>query len=66
MSLINMREAAALLGLHQVTLRTWIRQGKLASHKLGRAVRVDQSDIDRILEESYRPAGKPVAKWVDE
>lgn len=32
------------------TIERWIREGKLPSYKVGRAVRVDLNELDRLLE----------------
>jgi excisionase family DNA binding protein len=49
-------EAARALGISTHTIRAWIAQRRIGYLKLGRAVRVPQSEIDRILRESAVPA----------
>ena len=48
--------AAARLGLQPVTLRAWASRRKISFHKLGRAIRIPESEVERILRESLIPA----------
>ena len=48
-------EVAARLGLREWTIRRWIAQGKVAHHKLGRSVRVSESEVCRLINESLVP-----------
>lgn len=43
-------------GLSHWTVRTWIRQGRIASFKVGRRILVRVDDIRELIAESYRPA----------
>jgi excisionase family DNA binding protein len=52
-------EAARALGISRHTVRSWIAQHRIAYLKLGRAVRIPQAEIDRILRESAVPAAAP-------
>jgi excisionase family DNA binding protein len=54
--LVTLEEAARQLGMKTVTLRMWASQRKIARCKIGRAVRIPQSEIDRIIESSLIPA----------
>jgi excisionase family DNA binding protein len=38
-------EAAAHLGVHETTIRRWIRAGELPAVRRGRTVRVDRRDL---------------------
>ncbi len=49
-------EAAVALGISIHTVRSWIAQHRIGYLKLGRAVRIPQAEIDRILRESAVPA----------
>ncbi len=49
-------ETAAALGVSVHTIRAWIAQHRLSYLKLGRAVRIPQSEIDRVLREAAVPA----------
>jgi excisionase family DNA binding protein len=44
----SLKEAAEILSLAVVTLRLWISEGKLASVKIGRTIRVTESEILRL------------------
>ena len=50
-SFLTVQEIAELLQLNQQTVRNWIDQGSLPAVRVGRRVRVRQSDLDRILQE---------------
>jgi len=47
--LLNVHQAAEQLGLKDKTLRQWISLRKIEFIKVGMAVRIDQSEVDRIL-----------------
>ncbi len=47
-------------GMSSWTLRTWVREGRLSSYKIGKRVFLDEDELDALLEESYRPALRPV------
>jgi excisionase family DNA binding protein len=55
---LTVAEVAATLKLNQQTVRNWIDQGSLPALRVGRRVRIKQSDFQRILDESYS-GGKP-------
>jgi excisionase family DNA binding protein len=55
-TLISIESAARTFGLSVWTVRAWIAQGRLGSTKLGRRRLVPQSEIDRLLQESFIPA----------
>ncbi|MBV9050618.1 MAG: helix-turn-helix domain-containing protein [Solirubrobacterales bacterium] len=44
-----MPEIAHQLSVHQVTVRTWIRSGKLPGIRAGRQYRVRSSDLERFM-----------------
>jgi len=50
---------AERLGVSDWTLRTWIRQGRLPYHKLGRRVLLRLDDVERFLEDNLRPSTGP-------
>lgn len=54
--LLTVNEAAGSLGLAPVTLRAWIAQRRIGVVRLGRAVRIPLSEIDRLIERSTVPA----------
>jgi excisionase family DNA binding protein len=47
---------AAKLGVSAWTVRTWLRQGRIAYYKVGRRCLVRVEDVERLLEQTYRPA----------
>jgi len=53
---ITVTEGARRLGLQPVTVRAWIARRRIAAYKLGRAIRIDPREIDRVLNESLIPA----------
>ena len=57
-----MAEVAETLKLNQQTVRNWIDQGSLPAVRVGRRVRIRQSDFDRLLEEGSRAGGTPVTR----
>jgi len=54
--LLKVPEAAEVLALSQKTLWQWIGQRRIGVVRLGRAVRVPVSEIDRLMEEGSTPA----------
>jgi excisionase family DNA binding protein len=61
---LTVAEVAELLRLNQQTVRNWIDQGSLPALRVGRRVRIKQSDLDRLLSDGYRTgpqAGAPDA-----
>jgi len=49
-------EAAHRWGVSPWTVRCWIQNGKITSHKLGGCRLVPVSEIERLIEESRVPA----------
>ena len=45
---VTVPEIAGELGVTEVSVRTWIRQGRLRAIKAGRSYRVRRSDLDRM------------------
>jgi len=54
--LLNVREAAEMLGVEVSTLYGWAYQRRIAVVKLGSALRFRLSTIQRLIEDSERPA----------
>jgi excisionase family DNA binding protein len=50
---LTVAEVAEKLKLNQQTVRNWIDQGSLPALRVGRRVRIKQSDFERIIEEGY-------------
>jgi len=54
--LLKVPEAAEILSLSQKTVWQWIGERRIGVVRLGRAVRVPLSEIDRLMEEGTTPA----------
>ncbi|HZP39797.1 MAG TPA: helix-turn-helix domain-containing protein [Methylomirabilota bacterium] len=50
---------AERLGVSPWTVRTWLRQGRVAHFKLGKRVLVKVEDVESLLSQNYRPAVRP-------
>lgn len=61
-STVSQDEALALLGIKDVTLWRWRKDGYIKSVKVGKAVRIPRSEIKRILNGESR---KPTDEWVN-
>ena len=46
---VTVPQIAAELGVHDVTVRTWIRSGRLPAIRAGRTYRVRRSHLDHML-----------------
>jgi excisionase family DNA binding protein len=54
--LLSLSQAAARLGIHPTTLRTWVRGGRVPAYRLGRRfTRVDWSELLQAIA-TRRPA----------
>jgi excisionase family DNA binding protein len=51
--LYTVREAAAVLKVHERTVLRWVKSGRLAARRIGRQIRIDQ--------DALRTCGEPVA-----
>ena len=45
----SIRETPQRLGVSPFTVRTWLRQGKISYHRLGRRIVLDQADVEAFL-----------------
>jgi excisionase family DNA binding protein len=54
--LLKVPDAAELLALSQKTVWQWIGERRIGVVRLGRAVRIPQSEIDRLINEGTTPA----------
>jgi len=54
--LFSIAKAAEVLGISPWTIRAWVVQGKLGSAKLGSRRLIPQSEIERLISESWVPA----------
>lgn len=54
----NVSEAAELLGIKPRTIRDWVLLRKIEYIRIGRAIRISEAEIDRILNEGRVPVKK--------
>jgi excisionase family DNA binding protein len=54
--LLTVKQAAVRTGHKEATWRSWILLRKVPYHKLGRSIRIAESDLVRMIEESRVPA----------
>lgn len=57
--MLTIEQAANQLGLKPSTLRAWVIRRKISYLKIGRAVRVPEKEIERLIRESTVPAREP-------
>ena len=55
-TLVSIREAAERLAISTATIRRWVAQRRLPAVRLGRAVRIRESDIVALIRWGHRPA----------
>jgi excisionase family DNA binding protein len=53
---LTVKETATALGLSVACIRSWVASHRISYLKLGRAIRIPASEIERIYEESRIPA----------
>jgi excisionase family DNA binding protein len=53
---VNVNQAAAMLGVSHRTIRAWIFLSKINYYKIGRSVKIDSADIERLVESGRREA----------
>ena len=56
--LSDVNEAAQTLKVSVYTVRSWIRKGILRATRLGRLVRIEQSEIQRLIAAGKEPEGE--------
>jgi excisionase family DNA binding protein len=54
--LLTLRECCERSGLRESTWRAWILQRKVPFYKVGRSVRIAESDLERLVEQARIPA----------
>ena len=54
--LVTIEKAAEALGLKPPTLRAWMARRKIGFVRLGREVRIPESEISRLIEAGFTPA----------
>jgi excisionase family DNA binding protein len=55
---MTLSQVAAILNCTLSAVRRWRRENRIRTIKVGRLVRVAESELDRIGREGLRPAGK--------
>lgn len=64
--LLTVEEAASTLSVKRSTLYQWAREGRLPSVKLlGRALRFRESDLQKLIKQSVKPALRPLDEIVE-
>ena len=56
--LMSVKQAAAALALAPATIRLWIGQRRIGHVRLGRAIRIRASEVERILAAGEIPAAE--------
>ena len=56
-TLLRVSRAAHELGLHPLTVRKWIKAGKIAAIRVGNEARIPRSEIERLV-------GKPDGRFL--
>ena len=54
--LLSTLQFAAALGMTQAGVRRWILERKISYIKVGRLVRIPESEVDRLITEGLHPA----------
>jgi excisionase family DNA binding protein len=54
--LLNVSEFAAALGVTTACIRRWILERRVANVKLGRLVRIPETELERLIKSGFRPA----------
>jgi excisionase family DNA binding protein len=57
----RVQQAAEQWNVSVKTAWNWIAQGRVGVVRLGRAVRIPQEEIDRLIEEGFTPARRNAA-----
>jgi len=57
--MLTVRETAERLGLRECTIRAWLAARKLSFVRLGRAVRIPESEVSRLIETNTVPRREP-------
>ena len=52
--MLSVKETADLFGVTKRTVFRWIKSGKMKSVKIGRTVRIKESETERVIKEGER------------
>jgi excisionase family DNA binding protein len=55
-TLLSISQFSEALGVKAATTRRWLLLRKISFVKVGRLVRIPESELDRIMSEGFRPA----------
>jgi len=55
-TLLTVVEAAQRWSIKPVTVRAWAARRRIASVKLGRSLRIPETEIERLIERGYQPS----------
>lgn len=58
--LLSIQEVAEITGLHEITIRRYVRAGELEAVRIGRRIRVRRAALDKLLK-PLQPAAMPEA-----
>jgi len=58
MRLLNVEEAARLLAVRPATIRDWIWRRRIPVVRIGRAVRLRESDLQQMIESGFVPQAR--------
>lgn len=59
--LLSIQEVARITGLHEITIRRYIRSGKLEAVRIGRRIRVRRQDLDKLMQPLH-PEPEPASQ----
>jgi excisionase family DNA binding protein len=54
------------LGIKEATGRKWVQERRIASVKLGRAIRIPVSELGRMIRDGFRPARQDREAQIEE
>jgi len=58
MGVVSVKQAAEFLGLHEQTVREYLRAGRIKAQRIGRVYVIDERDLRRFLATPRKP-GRP-------
>lgn len=59
--MLTVSEAAKRLGVQESTVRAWVMRRRIPYLKIGRGVRIEEKELDRLLAQCRVPAKKEAA-----
>jgi excisionase family DNA binding protein len=60
--MLTVSAVAQRLGLKEPTIRLWITQGRIAHVKLGRAVRIPEEEVTRLVRDNLKAASQGMSR----